>query len=79
MMCSLFMGLKVAAQQPSAKNPVAPRPVIILCKGVSEKMMDEHGNSKRYDKHISSRFKNQKDPEIIAVDKLLTGFDVRNM
>jgi type I restriction enzyme R subunit len=40
-------------------------------------MMDEHGNSKRYDKNIISRFKNQKDPEIIiVVDKLLTGFDV---
>ena len=42
-----------------------------------KKMMDEHGNSKRYDKNIISRFKNQKDPEIIiVVDKLLTGFDV---
>lgn len=41
------------------------------------KMMDEHGNSKRYNKNIISRFKNQKDPEIIiVVDKLLTGFDV---
>jgi type I restriction enzyme R subunit len=41
-----------------------------------KKMMDEHGNSKRYDKNIISRFKNQKDPEIIiVVDKLLTGFD----
>ena len=37
MMCSLFAGLKVAAQQPSAKNPVAPRPVIIPCKGILEK------------------------------------------
>jgi type I restriction enzyme, R subunit len=42
-----------------------------------KKMMDEHGNAKRYDKNIISRFKNQKDPEIIiVVDKLLTGFDV---
>lgn len=41
-----------------------------------EMMMDEHGNSKRYEKNIINRFKNQKDPEIIiVVDKLLTGFD----
>ena len=41
-----------------------------------KKMMDEHGNAKSYDKNIISRFKNQKDPEIIiVVDKLLTGFD----
>jgi type I restriction enzyme R subunit len=41
-----------------------------------KRMMDEHGNPKRYDKNIVSRFKNQKDPEIlIVVDKLLTGFD----
>ncbi|MCK6609918.1 MAG: HsdR family type I site-specific deoxyribonuclease [Bacteroidia bacterium] len=41
-----------------------------------KKMMDEHGNSKTYEKNIISRFKNQKDPEIIiVVDKLLTGFD----
>ncbi|MBL7766890.1 MAG: type I restriction endonuclease subunit R [Chitinophagaceae bacterium] len=40
------------------------------------KMMDEHGNSKIYEKNIISRFKFQKDPEIIiVVDKLLTGFD----
>lgn len=40
------------------------------------KMMNEHGNSKSYEKNIISRFKNQKDPEIIiVVDKLLTGFD----
>jgi type I restriction enzyme R subunit len=39
-------------------------------------MLDEHGNSKSYEKNIISRFKNQKDPEIIiVVDKLLTGFD----
>ncbi|MCF8201493.1 MAG: HsdR family type I site-specific deoxyribonuclease [Crocinitomicaceae bacterium] len=41
-----------------------------------KKMMDEHGNSKSYEKNIISRFKNQNDPEIIiVVDKLLTGFD----
>jgi type I restriction enzyme R subunit len=41
-----------------------------------KKMMDEHGNSKSYEKNIISRFKNQEDPEIIiVVDKLLTGFD----
>lgn len=41
-----------------------------------KKMLDEHGNSKHYEKNIISRFKNQKDPEIIiVVDKLLTGFD----
>ncbi len=41
-----------------------------------KKMMEEHGNSKSYEKNIISRFKNQKDPEIIiVVDKLLTGFD----
>lgn len=41
-----------------------------------KKVMDEHGNSKAYEKNIISRFKNQKDPEIIiVVDKLLTGFD----
>ncbi|HEV8082687.1 MAG TPA: HsdR family type I site-specific deoxyribonuclease [Chitinophagaceae bacterium] len=41
-----------------------------------KKMMDEHGNSKTYEKNLISRFKNQRDPEIIiVVDKLLTGFD----
>lgn len=41
-----------------------------------KKMMDEHGNSKKYETNIVSRFKNQKDPELlIVVDKLLTGFD----
>ena len=41
-----------------------------------KKMMDEHGNSKTYEKNLISRFKNQTDPEIIiVVDKLLTGFD----
>ncbi|GBD86410.1 type-1 restriction enzyme R protein [bacterium BMS3Abin03] len=40
------------------------------------RMMDEHGNAKTYQKNIISRFKNQKNPEIIiVVDKLLTGFD----
>lgn len=40
------------------------------------KMMNEHGNAKKYEKQIISRFKNQEDPEIIiVVDKLLTGFD----
>lgn len=40
------------------------------------KMLDEHGNSKKYESNIINRFKNQKDPEIIiVVDKLLTGFD----
>jgi type I restriction enzyme R subunit len=41
-----------------------------------KRMMDEHGNSKSYEKNIISRFKNLNDPEIIiVVDKLLTGFD----
>ncbi|HIH10846.1 TPA: type I restriction endonuclease subunit R [Candidatus Woesearchaeota archaeon] len=41
-----------------------------------KKMMDEHGNAKAYQKNIISRFKNQKELEIIiVVDKLLTGFD----
>lgn len=41
-----------------------------------KKMIDEHGNSKKYEQNIISRFKHQKDPEIIiVVDKLLTGFD----
>jgi type I restriction enzyme, R subunit len=41
-----------------------------------KKMMEEHGNSKTYERNLISRFKNQKDPEIIiVVDKLLTGFD----
>lgn len=40
------------------------------------RMMNEHGNSKTYEKNLINRFKNQKDPEIIiVVDKLLTGFD----
>lgn len=40
------------------------------------RMLDEHGNAKTYEKNIISRFKYQDDPEIIiVVDKLLTGFD----
>ena len=43
------------------------------------KMMQEHGSAKKYAKNIISRFKHQKDPEIIiVVDKLLTGFDAPN-
>ena len=41
-----------------------------------KKMMDEHGNSKKYEKNLINRFKNHPSPEIIiVVDKLLTGFD----
>lgn len=41
-----------------------------------KRMMNEHGNAQNYQKNLISRFKNQKDPEIIiVVDKLLTGFD----
>ncbi len=41
-----------------------------------KKMMDEHGNSKTYEKNIINRFKASDKPEIIiVVDKLLTGFD----
>lgn len=41
-----------------------------------KKMMEEHGNPKKYEKNIISRFKNQPHPEIvIVVDKLTTGFD----
>lgn len=41
-----------------------------------DKMMQEHGNAKNYERNIISRFKGQRDPEIIiVVDKLLTGFD----
>lgn len=40
------------------------------------KMMQEHGNPKKYEKNIINRFKKQDYPEIIiVVDKLLTGFD----
>lgn len=39
-------------------------------------MMDQHGNSVRYEEHIISQFKHDEYPEIIiVVDKLLTGFD----
>ena len=48
-----------------------------LIKRFWDRMMDEHGNTKKYNDNIISRFKNKKDPEIIiVVDKLLTGFDV---
>jgi type I restriction enzyme R subunit len=41
-----------------------------------KRMLDEHGNSKTYEKNVISRFQNQENPEIIiVVDKLLTGFD----
>jgi type I restriction enzyme R subunit len=41
-----------------------------------QKMMDEHGNYKKYQENLINRFKNARDPEIIiVVDKLLTGFD----
>lgn len=41
-----------------------------------KRMMDEHGNAKKYEKNIISRFKDSDSPEvIIVVDKLLTGFD----
>ncbi|MCB2196987.1 MAG: HsdR family type I site-specific deoxyribonuclease [Bacteroidetes bacterium] len=47
-----------------------------LVKQFWEKMIDEHGNSKKYEKNIINRFKNNDRPEIIiVVDKLLTGFD----
>lgn len=43
------------------------------------RMMDEHGNSSKYQKNIVNRFKNDNHPEIIiVVDKLLTGFDAPN-
>jgi type I restriction enzyme, R subunit len=41
-----------------------------------KRMMDEHGNAKKYEKNIINRFKESDSPEvIIVVDKLLTGFD----
>jgi type I restriction enzyme R subunit len=41
-----------------------------------KKMMDEHGNAKKYENNIINRFKKGETPEIIiVVDKLLTGFD----
>ncbi len=40
------------------------------------RMIAEHGNAKKYEQNIISRFKHQQHPEIIiVVDKLLTGFD----
>lgn len=47
-----------------------------IIKAFWQKMMDEHGTPKKYEKIIISRFKTQLQPEIIiVVDKLLTGFD----
>jgi type I restriction enzyme R subunit len=44
-----------------------------------ERMMQEHGTAKKYEKNIITRFKYAKHPEIIiVVDKLLTGFDAPN-
>lgn len=41
-----------------------------------KKMLDQHGNSKRYEENIIKQFKDEEKPElIIVVDKLLTGFD----
>lgn len=41
-----------------------------------KKMMDEHGNAKKYESNLINRFKKGETPEIIiVVDKLLTGFD----
>jgi type I restriction enzyme R subunit len=41
-----------------------------------KKLMDEHGNAKKYENNIINRFKKGETPEIIiVVDKLLTGFD----
>lgn len=40
------------------------------------KMMNEHGTPKKYEKAVIARYKTQLQPEIIiVVDKLLTGFD----
>ena len=48
-----------------------------LIKRFWNRMMNEHGDAKKYNENIISRFKNKSDPEIIiVVDKLLTGFDV---
>lgn len=47
-----------------------------LVKRFWNKMIEEHGNAKKYEKNIISRFKYQPHPEIIiVVDKLTTGFD----
>jgi len=41
-----------------------------------KKMMNEHGNAKKYESNLINRFKKGETPEIIiVVDKLLTGFD----
>jgi type I restriction enzyme R subunit len=41
-----------------------------------KKMMDEHGDPKKYQKNIINRYKNSENPEVvIVIDKLLTGFD----
>lgn len=41
-----------------------------------KRMIQEHGNAKKYETQLITRFQNQPDPEIIiVVDKLLTGFD----
>lgn len=41
-----------------------------------KKMMDEHGNPKKYEKQLINRFKKTPNPEIIiVVSKLITGFD----
>ena len=41
-----------------------------------KKMMNEHGNAKKYESNIINRFKKGETPEIIiVVDKLLIGFD----
>ena len=41
-----------------------------------KKMMDQHGNPKKYEENVVNRFKHNDAPEvIIVVDKLLTGFD----
>ena len=48
-----------------------------LIKRFWDRMMAEHGNTKKYNENIISRYKNKSDPEIIiVVDKLLTWFDV---
>ncbi len=44
-----------------------------------DRMLQEHGNAKNYEKNIITRFKYSEEPEIIiVVDKLLTGFDAPN-
>ena len=47
-----------------------------LIKRFWDSKMNEFGTPRKYEDTIISRFKNQKEPEIIiVVDKLLTGFD----